>query len=317
MAAQRRRPAIVRFPGAATIRWVESALGRGWRVVGGRRLLGGISSSVHRLAVEAPGGQRVQVVLRRWVVQWSDDPAATVEHEARVLRHVHEHAHRSRSADRIPAPEVLATSSGADTDGHAALLMTRVPGHLHLSPVDPERWLQQMARTLVAIHDLPAVLRDDDVEPREPGPTPAWTQRPDLLQRALAITSEPAPATHRCFVHGDYQHFNLLWSRERLTVVVDWTYSASGHPDRDVAHCRRNLTILFSPDWADRFLDFYKAETGRGVHPWFDLRCLTGFDEEWQRFIPVQVAGRIPVDVAGMPARVDEAIARVLRSGEL
>ena len=34
-----------------------------------------------------------------------------------------------------------------------------------------------------------------------------------------AATDPPASPTLR-FIHRDYQHFNLLWSRERLTGVV-------------------------------------------------------------------------------------------------
>ena len=35
-------------------------------------------------------------------------------------------------------------------------------------------------------------------------------------------------------------------------------------------------------------------------------------DPDWQRFIPIQVAGRIPVDVAGMTSRVEEGLAATL-----
>ena len=43
-----------------------------------------------------------------------------------------------------------------------------------------------------------------------------------------------------------------------------------------------------------------------------DLRALLCFDLEWQDFIPHQVAGRAPLDVAGMPDRVAAAIREAL-----
>ena len=47
-----------------TLDWVARAVGKGARVVVGRRLTGGITSSMHRLTVETRTGVRQQVVLR-------------------------------------------------------------------------------------------------------------------------------------------------------------------------------------------------------------------------------------------------------------
>ena len=65
-----------------------------------------------------------------------------------------------------------------------------------------------------------------------------WASRPDLWEEALAIGSQPEKPYKRCFIHGDYQHFNLLWSRGRLSGIVDWGGGGPGHPDIDVGHCR-------------------------------------------------------------------------------
>ena len=35
-------------------------------------------------------------------------------------------------------------------------------------------------------------------------------------------------------------------------------------------------------------------------------------DEQWRRFIPVQVAGRAPVDTAGMTSRVEDLLEATL-----
>ena len=136
----------------------------------------------------------------------------------------------------------------------------------------------------------------------------AGVTRPDLWEQAWNVTTQAAPAVARRLVHGDYQHFNLLWQAGALTGVVDWGSAAIGYPDTDVGHCRLNLAVLFSADWAERFRLAYESEAGRRVEPWWDLADLLQYSPDWQTFIPVQVAGRIPVDTHGMTARVEELI---------
>ena len=114
------------------------------------------------------------------------------------------------------------------------------------------------------------------------------------------------------FAHGDYQHFNVLWSRGRLSALVDWSSAGIAHPDVDVGHCRLNLAVLHSAEVAERFRHAYEAEAGRRVEPWWDVHQLLAYDDSWQDFIPVQVAGRAPVDVRGMTGRVEELLAMAL-----
>ena len=118
----------------------------------------------------------------------------------------------------------------------------------------------------------------------------------------------PAPVG-KSLIHGDYQHFNLLWTRRRLSGVIDWTWAGLGHPDRDVGHCRLNLAALFSLDWDHEFSAAYRAESGRPTDPWWDLFELCFYGDDWPRFIPVQVGGRATVDTVGMTDRVEELVA--------
>ncbi len=215
----------------------------GVRVVGIRRMTGGIVAAVHRLTVEhVPSGRRELVVLRQY------EHHGDVEREAVILGQV--------AGAGLLAPRLLAASAtGAGAGGHPALLMTRLPGRADLSPGDPGRWLGQMADMAARIHQaaitLPARDRQDH-GPWRPA-VPASAARPGswrALGRALA---EPAPPYQQQFTHGDFQHFNLLWSRGRLTGVVDWGSAESGPPDIDVGHCRLNLaqsaTRAWEPTW--------------------------------------------------------------------
>ncbi|HEX8111143.1 MAG TPA: phosphotransferase, partial [Kofleriaceae bacterium] len=170
-------------PPAETLSWVERTLGPGARVVGWRRLTGGITSSVHRLTVEH-NGRRRPFVLRRWVPdrEHEDYAAGAVASETAALT--------ALERSDVPAPRVI----GSTTDvAHAgpAVLMTRVPGHVHRMPRDRERWLQQMAHTLTRIHAL-----DIDARPFQSwldrsrlSPLPD-ASRPDIWREAIALVAE-------------------------------------------------------------------------------------------------------------------------------
>jgi aminoglycoside phosphotransferase (APT) family kinase protein len=288
-----------RRPSAEALAWVERELGV--RVVGLRRMTGGIIAAVHRLTVEhLPSGRRDVVVLRQY-------EHGEVGREAGILRQV--------DGAGLPAPRLLATSiAGAEAGGHASVLMTLLPGRADLAPADQGRWLGQIADAAARIHDaaVTAPAFDRQVDPWRLA-VPAAASRPALWRALARVLGERASPCQPRFIHGDFQHFNLLWSRGRLTGVVDWDAAASGPPDIDTGHCRLNLAVLFGADWAERFRLAYEASAGRRVDPWWDLHALASYGDLWPQFIPVQVDGRARVDVAGMTGRVEELLQAALR----
>jgi aminoglycoside phosphotransferase (APT) family kinase protein len=288
--------------------WVARAVGTGARVVGGRRLTGGITSSIHQLAVETRRATRTQVVLRRWTPSaWGDieDAAQLVERERRVLRGL-------ESTD-VPAPRVLAVDPAGESTGVPSLLMTRVPGRVDLTPTDAKAWLRQIAAMAVRIHEL-----DVDAEPyrweAKDVPIPPWASRPAAWRAAATVVRGPAPVHEVRFAHGDYQHFNFLWQRGHLTGVVDWVGAYRGPADVDVGHCRLNLAVLYSAELAADFLADYEADAGRRVDPYWDIRCATSpARTDWTAFIPIQVGRRARFDRGGIHRRLDEHLAAALR----
>ena len=270
--------------------------------------MGGITSSIHRLAIETRSGARTQVVLRQWTPSGWDttaDAPQFVERECHVLRGL--------EPTDIPAPRVLAVDPNGESTGVPALLMTRVPGRMDLTPTDPKAWLRQIAGMAVRIHEL-----DVDAEPyswkQREVPVPSWASRPADWRAAADLVRGPAPVHEARFTHGDYQHFNFLWRRGHLTGVVDWTGACRGPADLDVGHCRLNLAVLYSAELAADFLAAYEAGAGRRVDPYWDIRCATvpAFSD-WAEFIPIQVGGRARFDSAGMHRRVDDLLAAALR----
>src|SRR3954447_19413345 len=109
-----------RRPPAELLAWVEQTLGSSARVVGWKRLTGGLTSVVHQLTVER-NGRREECVLRWWVPlnEWEPWIARAVPLETAVLTEL--------EGSDIPAPRVI----GSTTDtalGGPAVLMTRLSG---------------------------------------------------------------------------------------------------------------------------------------------------------------------------------------------
>lgn len=286
-----------------TRRWLLAEVCPGGRVVMVRHLPGGISSSVHAVYLRDAHGEPRRVVLRQWTRTAGGDTNPSITNEQAVLA--------SLASTSVPAPRVLAASD--DVDGHPSLVMSYVPGRMDLAPRDPDSWIRQIAAMLPVIHDAPVVGQRHRPSRRviDSG-VPPWSGRPDLWKEVGRVLTGPAP-TAECFIHADYQHFNLLWDRGRLNAVVDWTMSGVGAPDRDVGHCRLNLAVLYSVEMAEQFRLAYQAEAGRQLEQWWDVHELACYSDQWPTFIPLQVAGRIPIDLAGMQERVEALLAIALR----
>lgn len=132
-----------RRPSAETLAWVAASMGAGTRVAGHRRLTGGANSAVHRVTVERHG-TRTSVVLRQY-------PAGSIalrtalEQEITNLRLV--------AGSGLPVQTVLdADVAGAATGGAPSLLMTRLPGHVHLDPAEHRPWIESIAQFAARLH---------------------------------------------------------------------------------------------------------------------------------------------------------------------
>jgi aminoglycoside phosphotransferase (APT) family kinase protein len=298
-----------RRPSAETLSWVAASMGRGGRVVGCRRLTGGVCSAVHRLTVER-GGTRTFVVLRQY--PGGLGLRGAVEKEVANLGVV--------SGSGLPVPSVLAAdAAGASTGGAPALLMTRLPGHVHLDPAEPRSWMTRIAEIAVLLHslDLPAKIfrpwRDSWIAPRDAFRMPAGARKPEVWKAAFAVMAAAPPEDAAVFLHCDFLPVNLLWSRGRITGLTDWNSVHRGSRAIDVGHCRRYLAALYSPGWAERFRSLYESIAGMSVDPWWDLFALLHYDDSGPKWIRGQVAGRRPVDVSGMTSRVEAAVEAALR----
>ncbi|WP_152365734.1 phosphotransferase family protein [Microlunatus speluncae] len=299
-----------RRPSTETLAWAAASLGAGSRIVGHRRLTGGVNSAVHRLTVER-GDTRTLVVLRQY-------PAGSIalrtamDEEIANLKVV--------ASSGLPVPTILATDvAGAATCGAPSLLMTRLPGHVHLNPAERLPWIERIAEFAARLHavDLPAptfrAWEDSWITPLGQFKVPVGARNPSVWKAAFEAMESPPPEDDAVFLHCDYLPVNLLWSRGMITGLTDWNGIHRGSRAIDVGQCRRYLASLYEPDWAEDLRLLYESIVGAPLHPWWDLHSLLHHNDSGPQSISRQVAGRRPVDVSGLTARVEIVVEQALR----
>jgi aminoglycoside phosphotransferase (APT) family kinase protein len=299
-----------RRPSMDTLAWVAASMGEGSRIAGHRRLTGGANSAVHRLTVERHD-TRTFVVLRQYP-PGSVALQTVMEKEIANLKVV--------AGSQLPVPSILAADvAGVATGGVPSLLMTRLPGHVHLNPAEHRPWIETIAEFAAHLHsvDLPAPTfrpwTDSWIAPLGQFQVPNGAQKPAVWQAAFDAMEAPPPEDGAVFLHCDYLPVNLLWSRGKITGLTDWNGIHRGSRAIDVGQCRRYLASLYSPEWAEQLSSLYESIAGATLHPWWDLYTLLHHDNNGPKSIYRQVAGRRPVDVSGMTARVEVAVGQALQ----
>jgi aminoglycoside phosphotransferase (APT) family kinase protein len=253
-----------RTPPETTLRWAARAIGRGSKVVSVRRLRQGGWHANHALTIVDRRGTRHRLVLRRWSRPgWaSEDPDFTPTRELAALELL--------SGSPVPTPRAVAADPHAAICDVPTLLLTRLPGHPPGLPGDMNAFLGQLADALAAIHavDRPALERIPnyrgyhDLGSASP---PAWSPRTRLWELAIELAQATPSRGRACFIHRDYHPENTLWTRGRLTGVVDWTSASRGSAAVDTAHMRWNLALTYGIDVADEFLRAHRALTGANL----------------------------------------------------
>jgi aminoglycoside phosphotransferase (APT) family kinase protein len=262
------------------LRWVTEAAGSGARVRAARALAGGTSSAVHAITIEAAGGRRHELVLRRFVrLDWLAEEPDVARREATALRLL--------AAGALPTPRLVAVDEDGSAAGAPAVLMSRLPGEIEWNPPAVEDFLRRLAEPLPAVHATPlpadAQLPDYAAYPLGMRRPPAWASRPQTWLRAIELLDGPPPGSERLFIHRDYHPGNVLWQEGRVSGLVDWVNAGIGSPWADVGHCRANLASELGFAAADRFLALYReaAGTSDDYHPYWDISALIGgLDED-------------------------------------
>jgi len=242
-----------------------------------RRLGGGTSSAMHAVDVRNARGAVIKLALRRHLLfRYLADEPDLAAREAGILQLVENAG--------IAAPRLVAVDAdGAECDV-PAVLMTRLRGHLELTPRDVELWLRRMAELLPPIHAVSTAGMFvsswklwEDLREAQP---PEWTRNRNDWERLIEISRGPWPRYEPRFIHRDFQHYNVLWSHGRPTGVVDWLNASIGPIELDFAHFRHNLLHDFGFEAAERFAQLYQEITGEEPNPFWEALTL---GPEWAK----------------------------------
>ena len=256
-------------PSSDVLAWIERELGA--RVTATRARRGGSSSAIHEVRVASRrGGARTTVVVRTYVLEWViEEEPDLVAREARMLQCLGPVA--------LPTPSLLAVDTDGRASGVASLLMSRLPGRVEWFPdvTRMDAWLERLADNLIPLHGtaLPADHGLGRFAPYAPDrwEPPAWMQDPKLWDRAVDAFHAPPADEEQVLIHRDYHPGNVLWTRRRVSGVVDWPVGCLGPPSVDAFWCYVNLLPRFGPDVAERFLATWERRAERTYHPWAEV----------------------------------------------
>ncbi len=300
-------------PTARARRWVGSVLGG--EVVATRRLKGGLSTNTRAVTVARPDGTTRKAVLRTFVdLDWITAEPDLAAREAALLE-VLERA-------GVPAPRLLGLDADGEASGSTSLLMTLEPGRPVNDPTDRRPWIAGLVEALGQVHAVapPPIpnLRDQagridlhgsEARPRRYGmlvDEELWAR---VVQHWPRV-ARPAPT----LLHDDYHPGNVLWSRGRLTSIVDWTGAGFGQPASDVCYLRQDVSLVSGLEAGDEVLAAYEAANGGPVpdRPFWDLLAATrakgAEDWWWGSYVDFD----LPVTLVQVRTRLDQLIARAI-----
>ncbi|SFC11673.1 Ser/Thr protein kinase RdoA involved in Cpx stress response, MazF antagonist [Alkalibacterium subtropicum] len=295
-----------------TRQWLEGTLDI--KVVNSEPLLGGTSSRLWLITIREENARFIKVVLREYTdKEWLALEPGIAEQEALNLK--------TAQKSPVTAPILLAADPYAKVTTHPTVVMSHIEGKVMLQPENMAEWLDELAKTLAALHNNKAHVKHSyfryfDLEKTVRA---AWSSQPQLWRKAFShVKNTPQPESEKIFIHRDFHPTNVLFKGTTVNGVIDWPNACMGPREVDVAHCRWNLAMLEGVDAADAFLIQYLKHSGikKYDHYW-DLEALLNvFSEEspvvyagWEIF------GRTDVTPQTIRDRMDAFLVQALMPG--
>lgn len=249
------------------LRGLVEHLEPGSSIAGVHRLKGGLDASTHRVELVTRAGGRTRIVVRRFdaSAQWFDP--ATVEREKETLD--------SLVATAVPAPEVLALDMAGAWLGVPTMVVTCLEGR----PAPAPRWVEwspRLVEAMALVHEVePVVEGPPGLNPWLTGVPPRsiaddlWFERtwPLIIESRDQLAASGGDA----LVHNDLHPGNTLWSRRRVSGIVDWGAAGRGYPAYDRAYLRLDVSICIGLDAGDGFAAAAHALGQPLDHPAWDL----------------------------------------------
>lgn len=225
---------------------------------------------MHALNIERADGSRWKVTLRRLREHDAIAEPRGLEYEFEVLRLLERVG--------ISAPHPIYLDAAGEHFGTPAIVLTFLPGKTNVAPTEVAPWTDALAAALHTVHAITPERADVSIlkplDNRARIEDIAADMRSDALSaevvsvlRAHCDRIGPIPPT---LIHNDYWAGNTIWSRGRLTGIIDWTHARLGDPRNDVSECRGAMVFDHDQATADQFLAAYERRLGRALPDiWF------------------------------------------------
>lgn len=249
---------LVSRPSDDGLRKLAGSVSRGSRCIRIRRLRGGLGTATHVITLERRSGRTFDVVIKRFRRDQAD---VAREEWAKTV-----YAHRLP----VTSPEPIAYEE-RDWFGMPVIVISKLDGGPELAFDEPERWYEQIVDAMLAIGSVSTTRLPAAVRGRVPGrefDIPGGLRRTPLVLAAFEEAKRLAPRALRqelVIGHGDLHPGNMLWSRGRLTGLVDWSSCNLQFPTRELVYCRTELAVLFGAREADSLVGVYERRSGRVV----------------------------------------------------
>lgn len=273
-----------------------------------RWLGGGIGSATHTVTYE----DGFSVVMKRYP---SDPDSVHCEWERLTFAH----------AARLPVPEPLGVDLGGDWFGCPTVVMSRMPGRAELAPSNHVRYVREVVAALGQVHAVDVSRAtgsvvtphfvDTWVPPDEPSEGVLDASVADRLLTTLVAAHPWTTADQRVFNHGDFHPGNLLWSRGRLTGIVDWSGARVGYRAGDVAYFANEAELLLGAEVGDAIEQTYAAQVApiENVLPWRVLCAYAAHRYAAHYVVGWHEQGRKDLTVEIVAARLAAMVDRLLR----
>lgn len=299
-------PPVEQLPQQA-VDWCSTVVGLVGQPCRVTRLRGGLAASTHLVELGADTPRARAVVLRRFVGQRSPIWPPIAQEVAALA---------SIAECTLPyqTPHVLGFDLDGSACGYPAILLTRVPGSLDLSPTNALERAARLGRALAELHQaaprVPSELRPYEiklVQAAPDGDAIAWASVRRALGGLSALGSE--------LIHGDFHLGNALFQDGALSALLDFTCVRRGPWQFDVGYCRCDLSLLFGLAEADEFSKSYEATRGLRVEalPYWDLAGALRAHPDASSWLPGWLdAGRSDLEPGLVAERLGRFVARAL-----
>ncbi|MDP5220809.1 phosphotransferase [Ruegeria sp. 2205SS24-7] len=207
------------------------------RLLAIERLKGGVSADVYSLALEQPDGNKSRVVLR---LHGETHYGHNAELEFEILCALFRAG--------LPVARPLSVDTSCAFLEHPYLIIEFVEGTSEIAESTLEARIETMVEALSTVHSVPVSVMPS--LPRRIDPIPEileflpanaeWHELRNYL-RQLQNSAFTGPDV---VLHGNYWPSNLIWSEDRIAVILDWEDAAFGDPLSDVACASLELRFI-------------------------------------------------------------------------